>query len=78
MSLKSRTAFVCFFPVVPVEMGSAEVCFSFFQSWPSKNKKLYQMSPTNFKKRKKNIFNILLKKNNSINKIICLPKMTVL
>ena len=74
MKKNNRTAFVCFFPVVPINMGSAEVCFSFFKSWPSKNKSLFQMSPH---KQSKNdyIITIDTKKDNSINKFFSLPKM---
>ncbi len=33
-----KTAFVCFFPVIPTNMGSAEVIRSLFISWPGKKK----------------------------------------
>ena len=38
-----RTAFVCFFPVIPTNMGSAEVIRSFFLCWPG-NRKLFQIT----------------------------------
>lgn len=74
MDTKNKTAFACFFPVVPVNMGSAEVCFSFFDSWPSKNKCLFQLTPKPIKRSKK-LISIHLKKNNPLNKIFSLPKM---
>ena len=36
-----KTAFLCFFPVFPTTMGSAEVIRSLFLCWPG-NKKLFQ------------------------------------
>ena len=38
-----KTAFICFFPVMPTNMGSAEVIRSLFLCWPGK-KKLFQIS----------------------------------
>ena len=38
-----KTAFLCFFPVIPTNMGSAEVIRSFFLCWPGK-KKLFQIT----------------------------------
>lgn len=38
-----KTAFLCFFPVFPTTMGSAEVIRSLFLCWPG-NKKLFQIS----------------------------------
>ena len=38
-----KTAFVCFFPVIPTNMGSAEVIRSFFLCWPG-NRKLFQIT----------------------------------
>ena len=31
-----KTAFICFFPVFPTTMGSAEVIRSLFLCWPGK------------------------------------------
>ena len=45
-----KTAFVCFFPVIPTNMGSAEVVRSLFLCWPGK-KKLFQISHLNNKKK---------------------------
>ena len=45
-----KTAFVCFFPVIPTNMGSAEVIRSLFISWPGK-KKLFQISHLENKKK---------------------------
>ena len=38
-----KTAFLCFFPVFPTNMGSAEVVRSLFLCWPGK-KKLFQIT----------------------------------
>ncbi len=38
-----KTAFLCFFPVFPTNMGSAEVIRSLFICWPG-NKKLFQIT----------------------------------
>ena len=67
-----KTAFLCFFPVYPTNMGSAEVIRSLFLSWPG-NKKLFQIS--HLKKMKNNnkyeSINIFYEK--PILKIIALP-----
>ena len=47
-----KTAFLTFFPVFPTNMGSAEVIRSMFLCWPG-NKKIFQISHLNFKKKKK-------------------------
>ena len=44
-----KTAFICFFPVFPTNMGSAEVIRSLFLCWPGK-KKIFQISHINNKK----------------------------
>ena len=76
MNLKSRTAFVNFFPVFPVRMGSAEVSYSFFQCWPEKNKKLFQISHYKNITKNKKIITIKIIKENPLNKLLAFPKMT--
>ena len=39
-----KTAIVSFFDTYPAKSGSGVVCYDFYKSWPSKNKKLFQMS----------------------------------
>jgi hypothetical protein len=63
-----RSAVLTFFDSYPPKTGSGRVCFDFFNSWPSKEKKLFQF--TNKKFKKKNIVNILIKKNNPFNKLL--------
>lgn len=47
-----KTAFLCFFPVYPTNMGSAEVIRSLFLCWPGQ-KKLFQISHLDSKDKKK-------------------------
>lgn len=70
----NKTAFACFFPVVPINMGSAEVCFSFFESWPLRKKRLFQLSPGKNLSNKK-LVSIDTKKDKPFNKICSLPRM---
>ena len=39
-----KTAFLCFFPVFPTNMGSAEVIRSLFLCWPGKKKTISNFS----------------------------------
>ena len=48
---KMKTAFICFFPVFPTNMGSAEVIRSLFLCWPGQ-KKLFQISHLNNNNKK--------------------------
>ena len=75
MNSKDKTAFINFFPVFPVNTGSAEVSFSFFKCWPAKNKKLFQISHHKNIKNNKMIRTIKILKEGPINKLLCLPKM---
>ena len=75
MNLKSKTAFVNFFPVFPVTMGSAEVSYSFFQCWPEKNKKLFQISHYKNITKNKKIMTIKIIKESPLNKLLAFPKM---
>ena len=71
--LKSKTAFVTFFPINPDNMGSSAVINSRFKNWPNK-KKIFQISHVK-KINNKHIRTIFIKKENPINKIIKLPKL---
>jgi len=70
-----KTAVICFFNAYPATSGSGRVCYDFFRSWPNPNKKLFQMSEVNNKK--KNVVNIKLKENKPIFKILSLPKLII-
>ncbi len=63
-----KSAIVTFFDSYPPKTGSGRVCYDFFQSWPVKNKKLFQLS--DIKNNKKNIETIIIKKNKPIFKIL--------
>ena len=39
-----RSVILTFFDAFPPKTGSGVVCVDFFNSWPSKNKKLFQFS----------------------------------
>jgi len=66
-----KTAFICFFPVFPTNMGSAEVIRSLFLCWPGR-KKLFQISHLN-SKNKSNICSIKIFKEKPILKILSIP-----
>ena len=66
-----KTAFICFFPVFPTNMGSAEVIRSLFLCWPGQ-KKLFQISHLN-SKNKNNLCSIKILKEKPILKILCIP-----
>ncbi len=66
-----KTAFVCFFPVFPTTMGSAEVIRSLFLCWPGE-KKIFQISHVD-KKKYKNTETIYINKENPISKILKIP-----
>tara|TARA_B100001029_G_scaffold166817_1_gene159525 strand:- start:997 stop:2079 length:1083 start_codon:yes stop_codon:yes gene_type:complete len=67
-----KTAFICFFPVFPTNMGSAEVIRSLFLCWPGK-KKLFQISHLNNNVNKKNLFSFRIIKEKPILKILSIP-----
>ncbi len=67
-----KTAFICFFPVFPTNMGSAEVIRSLFLCWPGQ-KKLFQISHLNKSNYKNNLFSVKIFKEKPILKIICIP-----
>ena len=67
-----KTAFICFFPVFPTNMGSAEVIRSLFLCWPGQ-KKLFQLSHLNNNVHKKNLFSFRIFKEKPILKILCIP-----
>jgi hypothetical protein len=66
-----KTAFVCFFPVVPTNMGSAEVVRSLFLCWPGK-KKLFQISHLH-SENKSNLKSLRIIKEKPLFKIIMIP-----
>ena len=66
-----KTAFVCFFPVIPTNMGSAEVVRSLFLCWPGK-KKLFQITHLNNKK-KSYLKSFKIIKEKPLFKIIMIP-----
>ena len=66
-----KTAFICFFPVFPTNMGSAEVIRSLFLCWPGK-KKIFQISHINNKKNS-NLYSLKIFKENSILKLLAIP-----
>ena len=66
-----KTAFLCFFPVFPTNMGSAEVIRSLFLSWPG-NKKLFQISHLN-NLNKNNLESVNIFYEKPLFKIIVLP-----
>ena len=66
-----KTAFICFFPVFPTNMGSAEVIRSLFLCWPGQ-KKLFQISHLNYN-NKNSVFSIKIFKEKPILKILCIP-----
>ncbi len=67
-----KTAFLCFFPVFPTNMGSAEVIRSLFLCWPG-NKKLFQISHLNNRNNKNNLYSVNIFKEKPILKILCIP-----
>ncbi len=67
-----KTAFICFFPVFPTNMGSAEVIRSLFLCWPGQ-KKLFQISHLNNNNNKNNLYSIKIFKEKPILKILCIP-----
>ena len=73
--LRSRTAFVTFFPVEPDAMGSSGVVNSRFVSWPDK-KKIFQISHIN-KIKTKNIETIFISKEKALLKILKLPELII-
>jgi hypothetical protein len=68
-----KTAVVSFFDTYPAKSGSGVVCYDFYKSWPSKKKKLFQMSDRQIDI--KNIKNIKLFRNKAIFKILSLPNL---
>jgi len=66
-----KTAFVCFFPVIPTNMGSAEVVRSLFLCWPGK-KKLFQISHLN-NKNKSYLKSFKIIKEKPLFKIVMIP-----
>lgn len=70
-----RTAFICFFPVYPTNMGSAEVIRSLFINWP-KEKKLFQISHLN-KINIKNVSTLKIIFENSLLKILKIPYLMI-
>jgi hypothetical protein len=66
-----KTAIVSFFDTYPPKSGSGVVCYDFYKSWPSTDKKLFQMSDRYISV--KNIVNIKLFKNKPVFKILSLP-----
>tara|TARA_Y100001935_G_scaffold253109_1_gene258490 strand:- start:7371 stop:8480 length:1110 start_codon:yes stop_codon:yes gene_type:complete len=71
--IKTKTAFVTFFPIMPNNMGSSTVVNSRFSHWPKK-KRLFQISHIK-KINNKNITTIFIKKETPINKIFKLPEL---
>ena len=67
-----KTAFLCFFPVFPTNMGSAEVVRSLFLCWPG-NKKLFQISHLKNTKKNNKFENIKILYEKPIFKIFVLP-----
>tara|TARA_Y100000741_G_scaffold149754_1_gene112973 strand:+ start:1203 stop:2285 length:1083 start_codon:yes stop_codon:yes gene_type:complete len=67
-----KTAFICFFPVFPTNMGSAEVIRSLFLCWPGQ-KKLFQISHLNYNNSNNNLFSVKIIKEKPILKILCIP-----
>ena len=66
-----KTAFLCFFPVIPTNMGSAEVIRSLFLAWPG-DKKIFQISHLKIN-QKKNLKSIFILYEKPILKLICIP-----
>ena len=70
-----KTAFICFFPVYPTNMGSAEVVRSLSLCWPGE-KKIFQISHLkNIQNRK--CETIKINKEKPISKIFNIPKMVL-
>ena len=46
-----KSVILTFFDSFPPKTGSGVVCVDFFNSWPSKNKKLFQFSLNKNKKK---------------------------
>ena len=65
---------VCFFDAYPAETGSGVVCWDFFQSIPTNNKRFFQLSEKKTNSNK-HVTNINLIKNHALFKIIALPKL---
>ena len=70
-----KTAFLCFFPVYPTNMGSAEVIRSLFLSWPGQ-RKLFQISHLKSKDNK-NLKSIKIFIEKPILKIINIPLLII-
>lgn len=68
-----RSVILTFFDAFPPKTGSGVVCVDFFDSWPSKNKKLFQFSLD--KSKRKNVETISIFKNKPFFKLIGLPTM---
>ena len=66
---KIKFAFVSFFQVFPSYSGASEVSSSFFNSWPNKNKKFFQVSSKKIIKNKK-IFSFKINFENPIKKLV--------
>lgn len=66
-----KTAFLCFFPVIPTNMGSAEVIRSLFLCWPGR-KKIFQISHLKNKKNN-NLETIKIIKEKPMFKLLSLP-----
>ncbi|MDB9718982.1 glycosyltransferase family 4 protein [Candidatus Pelagibacter sp.] len=71
--LKSKTAFITFFPIIPDNMGSSAVINSRFNNWPN-TKKIFQISHVK-KINNNHVKTIFIKKESPINKIIKLPEL---
>lgn len=70
-----KTAFLCFFPVIPTNMGSAEVIRSLFLCWPGQ-KKLFQI--THLKDRgDKNVKSFKIFREKPILKIFTIPLVII-
>jgi len=66
-----KTAFICFFPVYPTNMGSAEVIRSLFLCWPGR-KKIFQISHLS-KQKNSNLYSLKIIKENPFLKLLCIP-----
>ncbi|MDA9650352.1 glycosyltransferase family 4 protein [Candidatus Pelagibacter sp.] len=71
--IKSRTAFVTFFPIKPDTMGSSTVVNSRFINWPGE-KKIFQISHVK-KINNKLIKTVYIQKETPLNKILRLPEI---
>ena len=66
-----KTAFICFFPVFPTNMGSAEVIRSMFLCWPGE-KKIFQISHLNHTKNS-NLYSKKIFTESPVLKLISIP-----